>query len=493
MTEDQGIRIEWAEEGTCEVDALRKSEEKYRHLFEKSPVSIYITDRSGVLLNVNQACLDLLGYDTVPSLCGQNLESFFLDPEEWGNYLDRLNQTRAINAFETRLRHCSGRIIDVKMTAAMRSSLTGKVSGFEGFIIDVTRLKRNEREHWETEEKYRTILENALAGIYMFQEGGRFSYVNSRVIKMLGYDSEETIIGRPFWEFIHPDDRAFVRERGLAREQSEIYPRHYQFRVLKQDGSTIWVDMRSSHATYMGSPAVVGNFIDITQIKEADEQIRNLSRKLIEVIEEERKSLAADLHDEFGQVLTSLKFDMENLQARYGDVNGDASETCTRVIKKIADLADTIRTTTSKLRPDLLDDMGLVPTLEWYIEDFRRQRRHIMIRFQAMGFKRRLAPNIEIALFRIFQESVNNILKHSGADEIDIKLTCSHPKVIFACKDNGSGFDVGESGLPRNDKMGIGLLSMKERSETLNGEFRLKSAKGKGTIVRVELPMMEGG
>lgn len=249
--------------------------------------------------------------------------------------------------------------------------------------------------------------------------------------------------------------------------------------------------MRASHATHMGRPVVVANFIDITKAKQAEAQIRKLSRKLIDVIEEERKLLAADLHDEFGQALTSLKFDIERLQQKFADGTGEKADLCNRILNKIVDLAETIRSTTSKLRPDLLDHLGLVPTLEWYIEDFKKNRSKIKINFQAMGFKRRLGPNTELVLYRVFQESVNNILKHSGADQIDIKLTCSHPKVIFICRDNGRGFGVTENGFPQDDIMGIGLLSMKERVDTLNGKFKLMSAEGKGTIVKVELPMLE--
>lgn len=474
-----------------DYDEIKKSEEKYRHLFENSPVGIYITDRVGILLNSNPACLDLLGYASSSLLFGKNLQSFFVVPHHWDNYMDILDANESIKDFETQLYRKDGHIIEVKIAATVRNSLTGKRSGYEGFIIDTTELKNNERQHRETEEKYRTVLGNSLAGIYMFQEGGRFSYVNPQLIQMLGYENAESIIGRPFWEFIHPDDRELVRQRGLAREQSEIHPRHYPFRVLKKDGSIIWVDMRSSHATYMGRPAVVGNFIDINKVKQAEAQVRDLSRKLIEVIEEERKSLAADLHDEFGQALTSLRFDMEKLLQTCTDPLSHATVICNRVIEKIANLAEAIRTTTSKLRPDLLDHLGLVPTMKWYIEDFKKSRPNILINFQEMGFKRRLASNFEIALYRIFQESINNILKHSKADQIDIKLTCSHPNVIFSCRDNGIGFDISENGFPSNGMMGIGLLSMKERVDTLNGKFKLRSARGKGTLIRVDLPMLE--
>jgi len=474
------------------TDKIKNSEKQYQHLFEKSPIGIYITDRNGSIFNVNPACLALLGYSSTSHLCGKTLKSLFVNSEDWKKYLQILEKDDSITEFETRLYHRNKNIIAVKMTAAIRNTLTGKLSGYEGFIIDITRFKAKEKEHWELKEKYRTVLENSLAGIYMFENGGHFSYVNPCMSEMLGYDDTDSIIGRPFWEFVHPDDRDIARERGLAREQSEVYPRHYIIRILKKDGSTLWADMRASHVTHMGRPAVVSNFIDITKTKKAEAQIRKLSGKLIDVIEEEKKFLAADLHDEFGQALTSLKFDMERLQKNFTDGAEKEANLCNRIMEKISDLAHSIRLTTSKLRPDLLDHLGLVPTLEWYIKDFKKQRPEIDIHFHAMGFKKRLGAKIELVLYRIFQESVNNILKHSGADQIDIKLICSHPNVIFLCKDNGMGFNITEDGLlPSDNVMGIGLLSMQERVYTLNGKFILTSAKGKGTIIKVELPMLE--
>ena len=470
---------------------VKSSEEKYRHLFDKSPVGIYITDRRGILLNVNPAFLELLRYSSPNDLCGKALESFFVDPKDWERYLRILECNLSIKEFGTRLINRDGGIIDVSMTAAIRNGITGKVSGFEGFIIDTTELIRNQIEQKKTEDKYRTVLENSLAGIYMFQEGGRFTYVNTRLVKMLGYDGPDEIIGEYFWKFVHPDDREIVKKRGLDREKKDFYPHHYTFRVLSKKGETIWVDMRSSRATYMGKPAVVGNFINITRIKKAEEQIRDLSRKLINVIEEERKSLAADLHDEFGQSLTSLKFDVEKLHKSLLVDASDGAEACGRLIEKISDLADIIRATTSKLRPDILDHLGLIPSLEWYIEKLRKNRPNIKISFQTLGFKKRQEPAIEITLYRVFQESVTNTLKHACAQNITLRLTYIHPDVIFTCLDDGCGFNALNNGFPADKKMGIGLLSMKERVNALNGKFMLKSSPGNGTIIRVELPMPE--
>jgi PAS domain S-box-containing protein len=326
----------------------------------------------------------------------------------------------------------------------------------------------------------------------MFQDGGYFSYVNPRMVKMLGYDRADEIIGRPFWEVVGEKDREVVKKRGLRREKSEIYPQRYKFRLLKKDGSEIWADMQASHASYMGSSAVVGNYIDITKEKDAEEEIRQLSHRLINVIEEERRALAADLHDQFGQELTLLQLDLERLSDFLQAEQKEAQNICLKVMQQVQRLAENIRDTTSRLRPDMLDHLGLVPTLQWSIEDFRQRWTGIEIEFQSTGLKRRLPSEAELVLYRVFQEGFNNIGKHARPQTVSVKLTYSHPRAIFIIKDDGRGFDKNKVGFPdQMGRLGIGLLSMKERVASLDGTLSIKSAPGKGTIIRVELPISE--
>jgi len=140
----------------------------------------------------------------------------------------------------------------------------------------------------------------------------------------------------------------------------------------------------------------------------------------------------------------------------------------------------------------MLDHLGLVPTLQWSIEDFRQRWSDIEIEFQCTGLKRRLPAEPELVLYRVFQEGLNNIGKHAGAESVSVKLTYSHPRVIFIVKDNGRGFDINNAGLPdQHGRLGIGLLSMKERVASLGGRLSISSIPGKGTTIRVELPISE--
>lgn len=360
------------EQQARQMKSLAASEEMFRHFFEKSPIMIYAATREGLFLNINQAGVELMGFSNKHELLGRRLDSFFESlPAVHQDGLSTDGEIGQTKGFETRMRRNDGTIIQVQMTATHRKTLSGKTKSFEGFVFDLSAKKNAEERLRQSEEKYRTVLENSLAAIYMFQDGGRFSYVNQRFVTMLGYEHQDEILGRPFWEFIAPQDREVVKKRGLKREKDEIYPRRYVFRMYKKDGSILWVDMQAAHASYLGSPAVVGNFIDITKWREAEQEVRHLSRKLIQGIEEERRSLAADLHDEFGQALTLHQFDLEALQSTLPAENREAAAISTRLGERIQQLADSVRRTTSILRPDLLDNLGLIPALEWYIQSLR--------------------------------------------------------------------------------------------------------------------------
>jgi PAS domain S-box-containing protein len=468
---------------------LKSSEKKFRHLFEHSPMAIYLTDLDGIVLDINYAGVELLGFSSRDDIIGLESTNFiYADPDERRRYKKYLERKDSINEFETQLRRQDGSIIHVQMTAAVRRNESGHVVGYEGFIKDITAHIKAEKELRASEEKYRTVVETSLSAIYVHQDG-IFTFVNHRLAEMLGYTGSDEIIGRYFWEFVHPEDRNMVKSRGLSRQRSDFTPRQYTFRGIKKDGSAVWLELRATNAMYMGKPAVVGNFIDITKRKRAEEEIRHLSRRLIEISEEEKRMIARDLHDEFGQALTSLHFDVEALEKSLPEGQKEEKKLCGLLINQVEKLADNIRKTTAHLRPDLLDHLGLVPTLEWYINDFAARRRETKVNFQAVGFKKRLETQTEIILYRILQECLNNISKHAKATHVNIMLTYSYPKVIFIIKDDGIGYEQAEDGLPRGIlKEGIGLLSMRERVASLKGTIDINSTPGRGTVIRVELP-----
>lgn len=222
---------------------------------------------------------------------------------------------------------------------------------------------------------------------------------------------------------------------------------------------------------------------EIIERKKAEAEIRYLSNRLISGIEEARKDLAQDLHDEFGQTLTALHLGLEALWNSMPEQLEEQKNRIDALVILIEQLGDKIRNISSELRPDLLDDMGLIPTIDWYVNEFSESHPNINLSFQSVGFRKRLPSDIELVLYRIFQESMNNIIKHAKAENVSVALIYSHPKVFMTIKDDGVGFDI------KKTSDGIGLLGMRERAVSVSGSIEIHSGKNKGVAIRVELPV----
>jgi len=229
---------------------------------------------------------------------------------------------------------------------------------------------------------------------------------------------------------------------------------------------------------------------EIKDRKKAEESIIRLSRKLMTAAEEERKKLALELHDECGQHITALQFGLESLVCLPPQQEKEKQEKLAKVYELVQQMGDLIRNFSSTLRPDMLDDFGIVPTLQWYVSEVTRSSPGLRIEFDAIGLQKRLPSPIELTLYRVCQESLTNILKHAHADSVEILITYSYPRVILSIKDNGVGF-VPETVMNNGHegRHGLGLLGMRERVATAGGLWSINSSQAKGTMIRVELPV----
>lgn len=220
----------------------------------------------------------------------------------------------------------------------------------------------------------------------------------------------------------------------------------------------------------------------------SENEIKYLSRQLILSGDREKKGVARDLHDQFGQSLAVLQYSMESLKSSFGDKRTEQKVQCENLIDSIAQLGDMVRNISTRLSPPQLDNLGIIPTLKWAMKDFQNRDSGISLNLDIQNMDERLSANIELAIYRIFQESINNIIKHSEASEVNIYLSGSSSKVSLLIQDNGIGFDHTEYVGTNRRHRGIGLLGMRERTEDLEGEFSICSTLGKGTRIQVSIP-----
>ncbi len=221
--------------------------------------------------------------------------------------------------------------------------------------------------------------------------------------------------------------------------------------------------------------------------KAAEADIRFLTRRLIQTTDRERRTLARDVYDQFGQSLSVLQFSMGSLKESLVDAHVDQLSQCDQISESISRLANMVRKVSCRLCPPQLDDLGLIPTLEWAISDIGESDGSYRIDFSSQLLDGLLPTDIEHALYAIFCEAMSNISQHAAAKQVQIYLVGTTAQVCLEVCDDGVGFC-----LPENEAFscsrGVGLLSIRERAETLGGTLDFETLPGKGTRLQVCLP-----
>jgi signal transduction histidine kinase len=225
------------------------------------------------------------------------------------------------------------------------------------------------------------------------------------------------------------------------------------------------------------------------ELQKASDTMRNLSAKLLNAQEQERKLIALDLHDSLAAKLAAVKFGLEQrlTQVRNGTIQGTASlEDSVLTLKQVI---DETRRLMSNLRPSMIDDLGILPTINWHCREFKKIYDTIGIE-KEIGIEEEEVPDeLKIVIFRIIQEAMNNIGKHSKADRVRLSLQRVEDKADLEIQDNGRGFDVDEVLSGRNSGRGLGLSGMRERVELSGGCYDLIFTKGQGTTIRASWPL----
>lgn len=306
---------------------------------------------------------------------------------------------------------------------------------------------------------------------------GRILDVNRRACEYFGYAREE-MVGRTVLElglWADPDD--WARTIATAQQAGEV--RGLEARLRRRTGEVmdalLYLDLLPVGEA---APLLVGMLMDITERKRLEEErerllghLRRLTRRLVGLQERERREIARELHDEIGQLLTGLKLALE------GAAGGVPREAPALVEELLA----RVRSLSMDLRPAILDDLGLLPALEWLAERQGAQGR-VRVRLSHAGIEGRFAPELETAAFRIAQEALTNVARHARAAEATVRVEAGRGGVRLVVADRGVGFDPGLAA-------GQGLSGMRERAVLLGGRLTVDSAPGGGTRVEAILPL----
>jgi PAS domain S-box-containing protein len=364
----------------------------------------------------------------------------------------------------------------------------------QGFTAKGNAKPDDEAEWPDVVSRYRILVEQIPAVVFMafLDQGISEAYVSPQIETMLGFTQAEWLNDPVRWfHQIHPDDKArWSVEAAHTFLTGE--PLRSDYRVLARDGRVVWFHCEVRMVRHAdGRPWFIhGVGFDVTEQKQAEEALRQardrlkvLSRRLIEVQEAERRSLALELHDEVGQILTGLKLTLEMCARLPAE---QSREQIAQAQTLVNELMARARKMSLDLRPATLDHLGLLSALLWHIRQYGAQT-HVRVEFKHGGLEgRRFPAEVETAAFRIVQEALTNVARHAEKGEASVLVWADAQCLTIQIEDRGRGFDA-VAALAGDSTSG--LAGMRERASLLGGSFTAESRPGAGTRLTAEFPV----
>jgi PAS domain S-box-containing protein len=434
---------------------------------------------------VNHAVKNVFGYEEYECL-GKTTE--FLYPSNQGyQYFGQLleqTMTEGKEALQTELSMSrkSGELFPAEITTTFLSE-GGEITGVISILRDITRRRRAEDGLRLSEARLTEAQRIAHLGNWEWDIVNDKLLWSDEIYRIFGLTAQKSgVTYEAFISSVHPDDRELV-ENSVNDALYEAQPYDINHRIVLPDGTVRFVHERGE-VTFSreGKPLrMIGTVHDITGIKRVEEELRTLSRSLVQIQEEERGSIARELHDEIGQSLTVLKLMLDRAKSLPPE---DAESTLTEAATLVNGLMEQVRNLSLDLRPGMLDDLGLLPTLLWHFDNYT-SKTQIKVNFKHSGLQVRFPSEISIAAYRIVQEALTNVVRHADVSEINVTAWVDRKMLWLRIEDKGIGFDSAAI----SPGISGGLFGMHERARSLEGELTIDSSPGAGTTIIARLPL----
>ena len=471
---------------------------------------------------------DIFGFDPGPALA-KSMDRWLANvhPDDRGMALESMQQSESSGSMDFEYRyqhpqrglrwlHVKGQLrADAGGNGRNRSEKEGERKKAYGVVIDITERKKGEEELSLSQQRLMIALAASRTGTYRVDaQSEAFLHLGDNLRDLLELDPEDSLACRDdYLKRVHPDDVAAVRAEMIrSRAHGEF---RLEYRIVLPDGRVRWLYDRGQ---LMLDPitranCLVGACTDITERKHAEAELKSvhdqfearvnqrtaelraaesglrvLSGRLMQLQDEERRRISRELHDSSGQALAALSMclsmverDKEKLSERAGRNLADS----TRLVRE---LSQELRTMSHLLHPPLLDEAGLESALRWFVEGFA-QRSGIEVDLDLAPELGRLSREMEIAIFRIVQESLANVHRHSGSRTAKVRVGREPQKVTLEIQDQGRGMANNGGGAVAGPAVpGVGIQGMRERVRQLGGSFEIESRQGR-TIVRTTIPL----
>ncbi|MEA3156674.1 MAG: hypothetical protein QOK44_4263 [Betaproteobacteria bacterium] len=475
-------------------EELVEEERRYRSLFAISHDLVLFLDAEGNILDINPCGAQITGY-TLEQLRSMNVLRDLIVPADHAAIFEVIKRVQEghVQQYEVRWKAKDGRVVYFEGVTVPRVSADGNFVSTFCSLRDITKRKHFERALSESEERFaKAFRASPVINTIIRLADHRFIDVNDAFVRVFGYERSEAI-GRTARELNLWADPAECPTL-IDMPKNERTEQGDEVRGHTRAGETLELVVFTERIELGGEQCVLVSAYDQTARKHAEqalqaasEQLKALSRRLVDIQEAERRQLARELHDRAGQNLTVLGINLGIVRTRFAG-RGD-SELVSRLedcIALVESTADAIVNVLSELRPPMLDELGLLSALEWYAREFS-ERTGIEVSVVGDDQMRRVPPQAEIALFRIAQEALNNVAKHSRAREVDIELT-SNGECELSVSDDGVGLHPNpqRNGRPSTT---FGVVTMRERALSIGGRFEIRARPGGGTSVVVRIPL----
>jgi PAS domain S-box-containing protein len=478
-------------------EALHRQQEEQQIILDSVPAMIFYKDTDNRVIRVNRALADLTGLPVeeiegkpVSETFPNQAENFWED--DWEVITTGYPKRNIIEPVQTPMG-----IRWVQTDKLPYSDEKGNIIGVIGFSMDITERKQAEAALKESEERFRTIFEDAAIGICLADLEGRIITGNLALQRMMGCPADE-LIGKTFMEITHPDDL----ERNLEFFHDLLAGRLEQYQLEKRyrrpDGQYFWARVTVSSVKGAGNVPLynIAMIEDITQRKQAQENLREseqnlryLASQLMTAQERERERISRELHDELGQALLVMKLQASYIERGLAQEQGAIRRECQALLQHLDQLVEEIRRLARDLSPTMVRDLGLSSALLQLVKEFTRHY-DIEADIDQMENINDLFPRqAQINIYRIFQEALTNIGKYAQASQLRIAIKREDSQVSFLMADNGKGFKVDEVLGGDQTRRGLGLMAMKERARMMGGTLEIWSQEGEGTRIALIIPI----
>lgn len=482
------LRIDYAKRSKAET-ALRSAEQRLRAVAENVQEGIISTDSEGRIVSWNPAANRIFGYSR-PEALGRAIEMLmperFRTPsaEELTRYLRGGDSQVLGRTVELVGRRKDG--LEFPIELSLTTWQLDDAVFFTGTVRDITGRKRAEERLRESEERFRLVVQEVrdYAIMMLGPEGNVLSW-NLGAQRITGYKYDE-IMGKHFSVFYEASDIAAGKpgqELKLALADGRFEDEGWR---LRKDGSRFWANVvvTALHDETGGLKGFSKVARDFTERRQAQQALRDLSGRLLRAEDQERRRLAREFHDGTSQTLASMQLQLALLQDLIPARNVEARESLSELGELVDRCAGEIRTLSHLLHPPILEEAGLESAIRSYVEGFGR-RSGISVMTDIPGDLPRFNLDVETALFRITQEALANIHRHSGSKTAQIRAALIDRQIVLEIRDQGRGIPAELLSNPA--KLGVGIRGMTERVRLLGGELKIESDEG-GTTIRAELP-----